>query len=327
MAIEVGSATDSKEAVNAAQGDLAQNAGAKAPVKESKEELNAEAVAEKLDATVNAEEINKPESEKEIEEEVEEAETKPKKLTGSQRKQLKIDQLAAEKETLRRENDRLRLEALEKKVSPVKDEKVEAKTDAEPKADSFATHAEYLKAQARWEAKQEFAAQKKYDEAKAKENAARADFQAKEQKVDAKINEFKKAHEDFDDLMSEAEDALKAAGVKNSIAVHHTILESEFSAELMYELAKNPEEYVKICKMNAGEAFRALGKIEVRIESRLSKDDSAESSKESKTTKAPAPIKPVGAKASSGKKSLDDPNLSQREWEKLRKEQSAQNRA
>lgn len=88
-----------------------------------------------------------------------------------------------------------------------------------------------------------------------------------------------------------------------SLTVQEVILASDNGPELMYELAKNPEEYARICKLPAVQAARELGKFEARISS---SQDTKKETKQLTKTKAPPPIKPVGSKASSVTKSPDD---------------------
>ena len=100
--------------------------------------------------------------------------------------------------------------------------------------------------------------------------------------------------------------------------VSELFITSEHGPALMYELAKNTKELERISKLSPIQAALEIGKLEAKI---TSSSKSAAPSVEKKATKAPAPIDPVGGKGGSVKKSLSDPNLSQAEYEKLRREQ------
>jgi hypothetical protein len=84
----------------------------------------------------------------------------------------------------------------------------------------------------------------------------------------------------------------------------------------MYELAKNPEEFERINKLGALTAAREIGKIEAKLPD-LSSD------KETKkiTTKAPAPLKPVGGGSTGTTVPLDE--LDYQAYKAARKKQGA----
>jgi len=184
-----------------------------------------------------------------------------------------------------------------------------AQVDGKPKADDYETAEAYYEALADWKVEQKL----KEKESKQKEIQVKSEFEKQITAHRDRVRAFADAHDDFDDLMEQVND------VPVSLTVSEVILASENGPELMYELAKNKEEFARICALPSIAAARELGKIEARIAKQIpSKQDI-----EPKTTKAPAPIAPVGRKTSgAARKSIFDPDLSQAEYERLRQEQT-----
>jgi hypothetical protein len=80
------------------------------------------------------------------------------------------------------------------------------------------------------------------------------------------------------------------------VHLNQLLLDSENGPELAYHLAKDAENFARVCKLSPIAAARELGKIEATL------TKAPESAKEIKTTKAPAPIKPVGGSGSANSK-------------------------
>lgn len=302
------STTDSKEAVLAATGKLDEK-----QVQKPVESIEASDAGKKLAEKPAESEPAKIEQEIDAsdEDEVDEVESKegekPKKKGGYKRK---VEKANAKIAALEKDVELWRQEALRAKpAETAKEQKVEAKVEAagKPKASDFEKHDEYVEALADWTAEQKFAKR----ESDQKQTALKQEFDKKNETLGTKIQEAKKVHTDWDDVLEEVSD------VKPSFTVQHSVLESDVGAELIYELAKNREEYERICKMNSSDAFRAIGKIEARIEARLqsAKDSSKD---EPKITKAPKPVNPVGAKAGAGQK--DPGEMSLPEYKKWREQ-------
>ena len=109
------------------------------------------------------------------------------------------------------------------------------------------------------------------------------------------------------------------AHIKPTPATEEYIVSSEHGPALLYELAKDPKEAERINSLPPVQAARALALIEARI----SQASGEKTTTETKTTKAPKPLTPVGSKGSSVKKTIYDKGLSQKEFEALRAEQRA----
>ncbi len=303
MSIKLTSTTDSPEAVTAALGDLAEK-----PIVAGKAAAAAEKPApEKLEASAAP---NESETEAEEGEENEETtEVKPKKQGGFKKR---IDKLTARVSAKDQEIGALRQElAKHQKPAPENQSTAPNKTEptGKPDKDKFESHEEYLEALVDWKADQKLSAR----DQRQKETQVKTEIEKQVSTHVDKVKAFAESHKDFNELMEDVND------VPMSLTVQQVILDSDNGPELMYELAKNREEYERICKLPAIAAARELGKFEAKF----IKPSSVET-KETKSSKAPAPIKPLGGKGSgSSKKSIDDPSLSQREYEELRNEQDA----
>jgi hypothetical protein len=311
MAVQITSTTDSTEVVLAATGDVK-------PVEESTEVKQPEAVkadekAEASDASENeADETDETELEaKEGQDDEEETsqddETKPKKKGGFKKRIERFQKRLSEKEA---EVEHWKQAALKSQPQPKPESKTaDVKPVDKPKAESFETHDEYVEALTDWKMEQ----REKAQEIKSKEAQVRTEFQKTVDAFQAKVTEFKEENDDFDEVVADVDD------IPLSFAIHDAIMTSDLGPQVMYELAKNRKELVRINGLSAIAAAREIGKLEARLSTK------EETPKETKQTKAPPPLKPVGSgKSASVKKSIHDPNLGQKEFERLREEQEAQ---
>jgi hypothetical protein len=199
----------------------------------------------------------------------------------------------------------LRIQALERELQaksrgPAEEpsqKPVETKPDAiaegAPNPEDFETVADYVRAQTKFELKterEETAKQAKEAELKAEQSKRVETFQSQ-------VKEFAQAHDDFEDVLADVDD------IPMSITVQNVILQATNGPELMYELAKNREEYERICRMPAIDAARAIGRIEARLEKQAAQ--SQEPKTEIKKSNAPKPITPLKANGKATK-SLSD---------------------
>jgi hypothetical protein len=194
------------------------------------------------------------------------------KLANERRDALeKVSQASAENAELRK-----RLEALESKAAPA------PSTDPEPERSAFATEGEYLKATARWMAKQEIADERKREE--------QARVQAQQAELERQFSERRdKAIAEIEDYA----DTITNSTVSIPDALVPALLESEHGPFIAYYLAKNPEEARKLAHMSTPAGIRYL----VALERELDTDDTVETPKQ--RPRAPEPITPVKGTAAS----------------------------
>lgn len=314
MSIQVQSTTEKPEALAALNSELA-----KEKVEDKKEKLSASDSKESGETTEESEASDitdesedsesKDGNEDDSSEESRDQDQKPKANKGFKKR---IDKLTSRLSAKDQEVEYWKAEALKSKKSAdaaAPEKAIQKEAGVKPKADDFETHESYVEALTDWKVQQ-------YDkdrEEKQNQKTVKTEFEKRISAHQERVKEFSEKHEDFLELMEDADD------VEMSIAVREVVLDSDNGPELMYELAKNKAEYKRICALPPLAAARELGKFEARI----NKTSSESSAEEPKTTKAPKPITPVvgNANSGSGKKTIFDPNLSQSEYEALREKQ------
>lgn len=232
---------------------------------------------------------------------------KPKNKNGFKKR---IDKLSKNVSEAKQEAAYWREQALKGQNQPAAkvEEKKEAtkSADGKPNVDDFEKHSEYVEALTDWKITEKA----KADAEKANQEKRQTESQNLVKTYQEKIAEFKKSAEDFDEAMEDVNH------VNMPRHVQQLILESEQGPELTYALAKNPQEFERICKLSPIAAARELG----RFESKLNPQTVEKKSEETKTTKAPAPINPVGSKSTStSQKSPDD--MTQAEFNAWRESQ------
>lgn len=290
--------TDSEAEIQAALGKAPAAKETKTEAKPALESAASEEPAETKDAS----ETSKPEEKEAKNGEETPPEQRPKKKNGFKKR---IDKLNLRNSELQNEAEYWKAKATAKAEPENKVETKKADIAGKPKEDQFETHAEYVEALTDWKVDQKDA--KRAADSKQAEIKTAYDNQLKSYQERRK--EFEKTHEDFKDVLSEVDD------VRMSLTVQGAILESENGPELAYELAKNPEEFKRICALSPEQANRAIGRFEAKLKSQSSE----ELKTETKTTKAPLPIKPIGSKAGHVKTLSDE--MPYEEWVKMRRDQ------
>jgi hypothetical protein len=288
---------------------------AEAPIVENKAEQSApvaEATEQKEESTeseTEETEVKETDSEESDTEETEESkeEEKPKKKSGLQRR---FGKLTGRINTLEQEVNLWKQRALNGANESKKDAEstpAPKANDGKPSPDSFDSHADYIEALTDWKTEQKLKERE--------EKLERTRLESEQEKVlkthISRVEAFKAKHDDFDELISELDD------VQVSPSIQELIVSSENGPELMYELAKNREEFERLCKLPPLAAAREFG----RFESKILKASEEKKQEPKKLTKAPAPIKPVGSKGGAVSKSIFDADLSQAEYEALRAKQ------
>lgn len=281
--------------------------------KASEQEVPAE--SDTADTEAKTEEDESDEGDKEAAESDESDKDKPTRKSGYRRK---IDKMTARYSAAVAEIEHWKAQALkgasgEPNIEKAVEPKTEA-TDGKPNPDTFDTHAEYVEAVAEWKFDQKQKQLTQEQQRVARETEYTKTLQAYSEREKS----FEETHEDYREVLESVD------SIQLSVTVKEAIVTSDVGPALAYELAKNPKELERICALgNSNAAARELGKIEARLESKA--PDKAEPKK---TTKAPEPITPVGSKGASVEKSIFDPDISQRDYARLRaKQKSAQQSA
>lgn len=244
---------------------------------------------------------------KEESEEVEEAGAKEEGLPAWVKKRIaraktQRDKATSRSQELEAELDELRARGAEKQTA----EPVKSYAEGEPKPEDFETTEAYIKAQARWEVRQELAEQeatktKAAQEAKDRETL---DGYAK------RVSEAKEKHDDWDEVYESVGDMTIPSSVQLAL------IKRKDGPELVYHLAKNPELVKLLNEMDPLEAVSELGGIAKSISSSRS-EESAPVRKS--VSSAPAPIKPVGGAGTKSQRRLDDDDVSMKEYIEARR--------
>lgn len=133
-----------------------------------------------------------------------------------------------------------------------------------------------------------------------------------------------KRHADYDDVMVHARAAKTAVSDDVGIAV----MESNIGGELAYYFAKNQNEVKRINELTPHRQLAELGRIEAKIaaEIRLEAPPRTTPSHTVRTTRAPEPQRAMvgDLPGVAHNKDLNDPNLSQNEYNRLRDEMDVQ---
>lgn len=235
----------------------------------------------------------------------------PKKKGGFQRR---IDKLNSRVSAKEQEVEYWKQQALKSAsaTTPTSESKPKA-AEGKPKPESFDTHTDYVEALTDWKT------DTKLQERDAKQ--FKETFDREQTKIVSSYTEKAKAfsakNADFADVISEVDH------IPISASLRDLLLNADNGPQLAYELAKLPEDYARIAKLPPLACAREIGKLEYRLSSKSSSSESIEK----KITKAPRPIEPVGTGGKgSTPKSISDPDLSQREYEAIRREQMKKRR-
>jgi hypothetical protein len=100
--------------------------------------------------------------------------------------------------------------------------------------------------------------------------------------------------------------------IKLSNAIIPDLLELDNASEVAFHLAQHPEDYERLRAMSDRQAIAYLGKLSERLTSPRP------------VSRAPAPVKPVGAASTKSSRSLEE--LPQREYNRIRDEQERKHR-
>lgn len=290
-------ADNAQDAVNSATEDTS----AAASTVEQNEELDASDLDQdtELNGDEEGQEAAKPEEKKPKENGFK------KRLDREKRKRLEIEQ---EREYWKREA--LKHASAEKPHSDAP-KKATRSEDQEPDENDFEKNADYIRAYTKWELRQ----LNKESSKEAKERESQAQRASLQKDYDARLEEFKKAAPDFEEVRDEFFEEYADTLAKTPGELVESIMTSDFGPQIFYDLIKNPGEFERISKLSVTSQIREIGKIEARFSAQ------AESSKKIKTSKAPAPASPIGGRGgAAGKKSLYDKDLSFKEYEALRNE-------
>lgn len=168
----------------------------------------------------------------------------------------------------------------------------------EPKPQDFKDYESFVKAQARWEARQEVAALRRETEAMQQQREALERAHAVKEKLSAGAAK----HPDFEEVVF-------ADDLPISEPMAAAIAESDVSADLAYYLGQNRDEALRISKLLPTQQVREIAKLESKLAATPA------------PTRAPAPIVPNQTPAAVKK---DPAKMTDKEFAEWRRRQKAQ---
>lgn len=177
----------------------------------------------------------------------------------------------------------------------------------EPRAEDFASQEEWFRATREWDKAQLKAELVREQHQQAAQQAAWQHQQAMQQREAT----LRQQHADYDEQIGQ----LGARGLTPQ--VYQALLHHEMGPDLAYWLAQHPDALQRMATLPPLMVWRELGKIEARLESNGSElTHPAAPAVPASSAPKPAPLTPVGSGGGGAPTpSLDDPALSQREWE------------
>lgn len=180
---------------------------------------------------------------------------------------------------------------------------------ARPKMEDFQDYEAYLEALADWKAEEK--AQRLREELKGEyeKSKAKAESDRRMEAFRAAESKFRATVTDYDEAIQDAQDTPMTQ------VMFDVILESEVGPNILYYLAKNPDEAERIAHLSPARQAAEIGKLEDKLAQQL-KDP-----QKPKASNAPPPVNPVRARGSASTPRLDDPNLSMEEYSRLRRKQ------
>jgi hypothetical protein len=207
--------------------------------------------------------------------------------------QKRIDSLTREREQERREKERL-LSLVESLTNQRKPQETRQASDSEPKRENFESYEDWHKALNDYHVDRKFEAKMREFEQKRTQETQQAQQVRQQQEWTAKLNEASSKYDDWDVI---AESDAPVTG-----AMSAAIMESDKGPDIAYYLAKHPAEAARIAALSPVSQAREIGKIETTL------------SRPVKTSSAPDPIRPVGARSTGGDPLSD--KLPMAEWAK-----------
>jgi len=210
-----------------------------------------------------------------------EVQSQPIGKRGAQR-QRRIDRLTAEIDLLKAQ-----LAAAHQPAKPATEPK-QAPPPGKPVLENFETLEAYQEALTDW----------KLDQREAQRAA-----QSAEQKLQTEWSKSEKAsraaHADYDDVVQ----SVKAPEGPGVIAARQAMLEDEAGAEILYHLAKHPDELRRIAALNPVSAVREIGKLAAT----LTPSSTANGNGKPKVSAAPKPPPELSRPGKTASDSIHDP--------------------
>jgi hypothetical protein len=181
-----------------------------------------------------------------------------------------------------------------------------------PSRAAYTNDEDYVHALVKYEREKERVIEQQQTQARAQQEAL--------DKFNQKQVEAKAAYDDYDEVIGSASVDNPLFMTNRYPHVTETVMTSEYGTDLMYYLASNPDESVRIARMTPIAAVNELGRIQGYIERALTGKETVAGAKEPVTVTtpekprvAPTPYKTPRGTGGAGKKSIYDKDLTTKE--------------
>lgn len=211
--------------------------------------------------------------------------------------QKRIDRLTRERYRLQGELEAIRRQ----QAQQPEPQRQPTQTEGAPKPEQFQSYEEYLEAKAEWKAEAKVREVLQRQQESTKQQSQQAERAKLMQAWEQRVDEASAIYDDYDEV------AL-APDVPVSAPMAEAIQRAEKGADVLYYLGKHRDVAAQIAALDPLSAAVAIGRLEATIARPQPR----------KTTSAPPPISPVGARAAPVK---DPAKMSTDEWLKWRNEQ------
>lgn len=195
--------------------------------------------------------------------------------------QAELDEIVQKRiNKLERKMERQRIEA-ETRAKVQQELAAKPEVTGKPDVAQYGDYADYLEALADWKAEQKYESLKQADAQKIVKEKQQSEASRVSERQTELIEEGERKYDDF-------EDVIKSDKHNYSQAAFLAILESDNKADIVYHLAKHPEEADKIAALPAYAQAKEIGKLEDRLQAKAP----------IKPSNAPEPVTPIaGGKA------------------------------
>ncbi len=217
--------------------------------------------------------------------------------------QKRIDELVKAREDAKRDRDYWRDLAIKTHGEPETEGTKRAEPEAEaskpqgkPNPADFESDEDYIEAIADWK----YESKRQEDDRKRQEADSKVKLDEKRQQAIKTVEQARERYSDYDTVVTR--------DLPVSVPMADAMLESPHGPDIAYYLGKNRDESRRIANLPPVKAIIEIGRIAERIE--------AAKGGELETTKAPAPVRPLGG---GGEAPVKDPSkLPMKEWVRLR---------
>ena len=230
----------------------------------------------------------------------------------------RIDRLTRRLGDAEAELERLRNSGTQPKTTPAP--KSAAEQDAEPQQKDFPSWEKFNEAHSRWAVRDEQRKQSAREAQESEQQRVKDNYDSHLQRIEKARN----SHDDFDDAVKDAGTFDFASPAANQ-AFQLAIIEADNGPDVLYHLAKHPEEMAKFADLSPVRTQLLVG----RISAALSPDSSAAAAKPAAgapkpgaTSRTPAPTTPVRRPTTAAGSNYRDPEtakgMSDEDWIKAR---------